>query len=99
MLTDAIIQSGLTRANFAAALGISRSYLSMLEVGKKVPSLDLAVRIQRLTNNRVPAESWVTQPNIMAGGQACPEGIAGGRCGHDAPIIKQTHEPSNASQD
>lgn len=98
MLTRAIIQTGLSRTQFAAALGISRSHLSALEAGRKVPSLDLAVRIQRLTKNRVPAESWVADQNIMAGGQACPEGIAGGRCGHDAPIIKQTHEPSNVSQ-
>ncbi|QCP88117.1 XRE family transcriptional regulator [Cereibacter sphaeroides] len=60
MLTASIKSSGMTREQFAAAAGISRSYLSLLEAGKKQPSLEVAVRIERLTNGGVPATSWVS---------------------------------------
>lgn len=59
MLTDAIIRSGKTRAQFAAELGIGRPFLSLLESGRKRPSLELAVRIERLTAGHVPAASWI----------------------------------------
>lgn len=60
MLTDAIKSLGLKRAIVADQLGIGRAYLSGLERGKKTPSLDLAVRIERLTCGAVPVSSWVT---------------------------------------
>lgn len=59
MLTDAIARSGKTRTQFAEELGIGRPFLSMLESGKKRPSLELAVRIDRMTGGAVPASSWV----------------------------------------
>lgn len=59
MLTDAIARSGKTRSQFAEELGVGRPYLSMLESGKKRPSLELAIRIERLTGGAVPASSWV----------------------------------------
>jgi len=37
-----------------------------LENGKKKPSLDLAVRIERLTDGAVPASSWVEQSGEAA---------------------------------
>ena len=58
MLTQAITASGQTRRAIADQLGISASYLSLLEGGKKRPSLDLAFRIERLTGGAVPAASW-----------------------------------------
>jgi transcriptional regulator with XRE-family HTH domain len=59
MLTDFILSSGVSRTSFADRLGISRAYLSLLENGKKTPSLELAVRIDRETAGRVPVSSWV----------------------------------------
>ncbi|MTH79396.1 helix-turn-helix domain-containing protein [Paracoccus aestuariivivens] len=59
MLTDVIKSLGLKRAVFADQLGIGRGYLSGLESGKKRPSLELAVRIERLTGGAVPVASWV----------------------------------------
>jgi len=58
MFTQAITASGQTRKAIADQLGISASYLSLLESGKKRPSLDLAFRIERLTGGAVPAASW-----------------------------------------
>ena len=46
----------------AAALGISRPYLSLLVAGKKRPSLELAVRIERLSQGNVPVTSWTDTP-------------------------------------
>lgn len=65
MLTDAITRSGKTRTQFANELGIGRPFLSMLESGKKRPSLELAVRIERLTGGQVPASSWVAPEPIF----------------------------------
>lgn len=59
MFKEAIINSGATRAEWADRLDISRSYLSDLVNGKKMPSLDLAVRIERLTAGAVPVASWI----------------------------------------
>lgn len=95
MLTAAIINLGLSRERFASTLGISRGYLSGLEHGKKLPSLDLAVRIDRLTHGAVPVASWVEKPEFEAGAISSPPGAGassslpsntdGGRCGLDAP--------------
>ena len=95
MLTAAIINLGLSRERFASTLGISRGYLSGLEHGKKLPSLDLAVRIDRLTHGAVPVASWVEKPELEAGAISSPPGAGassslpsntvGGRCGLDAP--------------
>jgi DNA-binding XRE family transcriptional regulator len=59
MLKQVIEQSGQSRTEWAARLGISRPFLSLLEGGKRQPSLELAVRIERATDGQVPASSWV----------------------------------------
>lgn len=59
MFADFIKTSGQTRAAWAKRLGISPSYLSDLVNGKKLPSLDLAVRIERETGGVVVANSWI----------------------------------------
>lgn len=55
MLTEWIQASGMTRREVAFALGIGPAMLSLLESGKRKPSLSLAVRIEKLTGIR-PAE-------------------------------------------
>lgn len=59
MLKEHIKSSGKSQRVWARSLGIAESHLSALMNHKKVPSLDLAVRIQRLTGGAVSAESWV----------------------------------------
>ena len=87
MLTAAIINLGLSRERFASTLGISRGYLSGLEHGKKLPSLDLAVRIDRLTHGAVPVASWVETPEFEAGASSSQPGCAdGGRHGLEVPV-------------
>ena len=49
-----------TQAEVARRLRISRSYLSEIEAGAKMPSLGLALRIERETAGAVPARSWAT---------------------------------------
>lgn len=49
-----------TQAKIARRLNISRSYLSEIESGAKLPSLDLAFRIERETEGAVPARSWAS---------------------------------------
>ncbi|MEY8143037.1 helix-turn-helix domain-containing protein [Falsihalocynthiibacter sp. CO-5D18] len=67
MLKHHIIQSELSRQQWATRLGVSKSYLSMLENAKKVPSLVLAVKIENLTGGKVPAASWVSDPAVVGG--------------------------------
>ena len=47
------------QGEIATALEISQPYLSLLLAGKKKPSLDLAVRIERWSGGAVPTASWV----------------------------------------
>jgi len=46
---------GLSQAEFAAALGVSRQTVNAIETGRHVPSLPLALRISRYF--RLPVES------------------------------------------
>lgn len=62
MFAEYITKSGDSRAAWAARVGVSRSYLSDMLNGKKTPSLDVAVRIERLTGGAVPASSWIAPP-------------------------------------
>lgn len=62
MLREHIKASGYSQTVWAERLGIAKSYLSDLLNGNKVPSLDLAVRIQRATDGAVPADSWIAAP-------------------------------------
>jgi len=67
MFKDHIIASGQQRKDWADLLKISTSYLSLLEAGRKTPSLDLAVRIERATNGAVSATSWIADENLCEG--------------------------------
>lgn len=58
--------SGSTQESFSKLIGHSKGYVSQLVNGKKQPSLDLAFKIERLTNNAVPADSWVQQEGSAA---------------------------------
>lgn len=59
MFADYIATSGLTQTAWAARIGVSKSYLSHLIRGNRMPSLQTAVRIERETGGAVPAASWV----------------------------------------
>ena len=60
-LEAVISMSGLSRTDWAKRLNISKSYMSDLLNGNRVPSLDLAVRIERATDGAVPASSWLPE--------------------------------------
>lgn len=47
----------------AVKVGVSPSYISDLLSGRRVPSLDVAMRISAATNGAVPLRSW---PNLAA---------------------------------
>lgn len=62
MFADFIAKSGETRSAWADRLGISKSFLSELLNGNRTPSLDLAVRIERMTDGAIPASCWIPEP-------------------------------------
>lgn len=51
------------QATLAKAVGISASYMSELLTGRRVPSLDVALRISAATGGAVSLRSW---PNLLA---------------------------------
>lgn len=55
------------RRAFAESVGITRPYLSQIENGHRVPSLDVAVAIQRATGGAVPADIWVADRSADGG--------------------------------
>ena len=59
MLAEFIKRSGMTQTAFADQLGVSKSYLSTLISRRRLPSLVLAVTIERVTDGAVPATSWI----------------------------------------
>lgn len=62
MFAHIITNSGQTRTSWAVLLGISRSHLSEILNGNRQPSLDLAAKIERLTEGAVMAASWIADP-------------------------------------
>ncbi|WP_367998669.1 helix-turn-helix transcriptional regulator [Shimia thalassica] len=59
MFLKYVCRSGLSRTDWAKRLEISKSYMSDLLNGKRIPSLEVAVRIERATGGAVPASSWI----------------------------------------
>lgn len=51
---------GISRREFARSLGVDPSTTSRLARGEMVPSLELAVKIEKLTRGRVKAAYWVS---------------------------------------
>jgi plasmid maintenance system antidote protein VapI len=62
MFAEFIAKSGETRSAWADRLGISKSFLSEILNGNRTPSLDLAVRIERMTEGAVLAACWIPMP-------------------------------------
>lgn len=62
MLAQYIIKSGKNRTQWAARLGISKSYLSEILNQNRTPSLDLAVKIEAMTEGAVSCKSWIDGP-------------------------------------
>ena len=62
MFSEFIRTSGQNRAAWADRLSISRSYLSDILNGNKIPSLELATKIERATAGAVMASSWIAMP-------------------------------------
>jgi DNA-binding transcriptional regulator YdaS (Cro superfamily) len=58
-----LVSTKTKQSALAAAVGVSRGYLSELVGGTKRPSLELAVAIERATAGAVPATSWVPEPS------------------------------------
>lgn len=58
-LNDYFEQTGETQHAFAARLGVTPAYISMLRAGQREPTLRMALRIHELTG--VPVEAMVAQ--------------------------------------
>lgn len=48
-----------SQAKLAEEIGVSRAYMSELVGGTKTPSLFVAVAIERATEGRIKAASWI----------------------------------------
>ena len=59
MLKQYLQSTGERQTDFARRAQISQGFLSQLLAKRRTPSLDVAVRIERLTGGAVPAESWL----------------------------------------
>lgn len=68
--------NNMRQAEFGRLAKLTQATVSRLAAGQMKPSLDVAVRIERLTRGQVPAESWIpnTPDEALAG-----ENAAGGQ--------------------
>lgn len=57
-------QNGITQAALADALGIKQAAVSLIMAGKNRPSLEVAVKIERITKGSVPAISWIPDDEL-----------------------------------
>jgi plasmid maintenance system antidote protein VapI len=54
-----LAEQRITQAGFAAKIGVTQATVSKLIAGTTKPGLDLAVRIERMTDGAVPVDTWV----------------------------------------
>lgn len=52
-------REGLTQSAFGELIKVRQATVSRLVAGSQLPSLGLAIRIERETHGAVPAVSWV----------------------------------------
>lgn len=57
-LHDHINRLGITQSAFAAQLGISKSYLSQIMSGQRVPGRAMIAKINIATGGKVPPSVW-----------------------------------------
>jgi transcriptional regulator with XRE-family HTH domain len=55
-------EEGITRADVAERLGISRPHVDFICRGDRRPSLELALKIEALTDGAVPVSLWTKVP-------------------------------------
>lgn len=58
-----LISENIRRAEFARRIGTSKGYLSDIANGNRTPSLELALRIERVTSGAVPVAAWAKSEN------------------------------------
>lgn len=51
-------RNNLTQVNFAKAIGVTGSYVSLIESGKKKPSLDVLEKISKALSTPLPVIFW-----------------------------------------
>lgn len=64
-LTAYLRDSRLTQAQFAAQLGVDQATISKICSGKLMPSLPLAVKIDRTSGGAVSVYSWVPSSSAL----------------------------------
>lgn len=64
-LREHLNQARISQVAFADLIGVRQATVSRLCSGEQVPSLELAVRIERETKGAVPANSWVPEPDSV----------------------------------
>jgi len=60
LLARYLKDTGTSQKTFAALAGVDQSVVSRLARQQIQPGLDLAFRIEKLTDGAVPAASWVS---------------------------------------
>jgi transcriptional regulator with XRE-family HTH domain len=66
-LSAYLCSANISQKAFAELVEIDKSVVSRLARMEIRPSLDLAFRIERVTNGAVPASSWVEAPEPERG--------------------------------
>lgn len=68
--------AGIKRNEFAKSVGISAPYLTQILGGLKRPSLDLAFRIEQVTQGAVPASCWVSHQGLSSTSNQIQSGLS-----------------------
>lgn len=69
-LADYLSQAGISRGAFAAMVGVSPSYVTLLCTSDKAwPGREIAARIKELTNGSVTPDDFLPSPQPMEAAQ------------------------------
>jgi transcriptional regulator with XRE-family HTH domain len=77
-LSSFLKKSGVTQSAFAQRVGVVQATISRLARGTVMPSIEVAVKIERETGGEVPANSWAERAARCArqGRSKSPEDFA-----------------------
>lgn len=66
-LREYLNRNGISQADFGRTADIDRTTMSRLVSGERLPAMDMALRIEKVTQKKVPMEVWAKAKAMARG--------------------------------
>lgn len=70
-LKDYLTNTKIRQQDFAATIGVEQASVSRLQSGQQIPTLQLAIKIEAVTNGEVDLYSWLPNSSSAYGPRIC----------------------------